>query len=168
MEKRLFTLYHLSETVHAVGTVLTPRGYPRVTGAAVEERLERLRPPDCLARNEAVYLSPSPDFKGYGLTRGYIYTVLAADPEFHDAAWLTSMQKNAFLDKHGALLKNGWGYVSEQQLDDDCLRYWSGVSAPESCREALVRKATVVEVSADLIDVRSMESLFMSGSWDTG
>ncbi|WP_293678499.1 hypothetical protein [uncultured Phenylobacterium sp.] len=164
----MFTFYHLSDTVHAVGAVLTPRGYPRVTGAAIEERLERFRPPDCLARNKAVYLSPSPEFKGYGLTRGYIYTVLAADPEFHDTAWLTSMQKNAFLDKHGDLMTKRWGYASEQQLDDDCLRYWSGIAALESSMEALVREATIIDVSADLMDVRSMESRFTSGSWDAG
>jgi len=137
--------YHGSQTEFPVGFVLTPQsdGYAMLDEdgiAEVEAILERYRPPEKIARGNAVYMVRDPDeIDSAGGYVDFVYTVIPiGEVEASDMGWYSEL----------SVYYNDIPEDTERRLAEG---YWSGKPFPRegSLFEYRARSAEIVAVEVN-------------------
>lgn len=143
--------FHMSATIHAVGTTLTGNGKDKVD-PAIEDALERYRPDHLLDRRSAVYTLTRSDFSRCGITQpGYIYEVSSTvEPQIHDLGWIGPMQMALIKQKYPTLahLKK-YADWSDGLVQSCCENYWSAANTNNPTWEALFEQCIVKKQLSD-------------------
>ena len=139
--------YHVSRRKMAIGQTILPSGKVSL-GPNIENALEQRRPPEMLARNQAVFLAPHTEFNLYGMgpTATNVYQVTVdSHPEPHDVHWIGQLQRAQ--NKRGMTFPPAdWMDWNDKTLRYLCANYWFAEPSMQPVWEYLAPQATIVKV----------------------
>jgi hypothetical protein len=141
------TYYHRSSVLLDVGTTLQPTGVPQNI-AAIEAEFEARRPPQCIGRRAAIFMTDAPERGRDGVYGQYVYRVEPTGPvERYDSGWYGLVQKahlkRKYAGRPGIAAYPDW---TEKLLADCADAYWAGRTSPMPNWEFLTSGARVAEV----------------------